>query len=185
MNPNARQVAIDILRELGHEDEARWLEHPDAVRELLKHDPVERIDYEEVGCAGAECGGGDPTSEYRQPHSRTCPIAAAWRALGDPRAVADIQQAHERAIDASEQEMRLVAQSKCPHHRISRRHATSGGTCLECQKWWSAADLDPVVADRKPIDWGKTPAVRMSAVERALRLKLISKEQARNLLASP
>jgi len=36
MTPEALKVATDILRGLGMEDCARWVEHPEAVRELLR-----------------------------------------------------------------------------------------------------------------------------------------------------
>lgn len=101
MNPAAIQVAIDILRELGHEDIARWVEHPEAVRALLRDPPADRngecpgpAAYETIsGFHVGSCGG----SEYHY-HMRGCPIVAAWLAIGDPRAVVDVENAHEEAL---------------------------------------------------------------------------------------
>lgn len=90
MKPDAIQVAVDILRTLGLEDVARWVEHPDAVRALLKCGGFSGH-RDDLFCS--ECGesGWDA-------HERTCPVAAAWRALGDPRGQADIERAHEEAL---------------------------------------------------------------------------------------
>lgn len=181
MKPTARQVAIDILRELGHEDEARWLEHPDAVRELLRHDPIQRVDYEDIGCAGDGCDGGDPEHDYTQPHSRDCSVMAAWRALGDSRVDSNIARAHGRALDDSAHEMRLVAQTKCAHPQIVRRGLNA--ECHVCGKWWPTAELDVALADRKPMDWGDSPGVRMANVRRAMQAGIITPEEARAILS--
>lgn len=102
MKANAIQVAIDILRELGREDEARWIEHPDAVRALLKDPPADRNgecpgsrerDDASGDVRGWLCGGSVHDS-----HMPSCLIAAAWRALGDPRGQADIENAHDEAL---------------------------------------------------------------------------------------
>lgn len=96
-------ATIDRLRELGATDEMlRWLEHPEAVRVLLKGQPADRngecpgsVEYDDAtgDVCGRHCGG----SEY-SPHLPDCPVAAAWRTLGDPRGAADIELAHEEAI---------------------------------------------------------------------------------------
>lgn len=102
-------VVCDQLRALGLEDVARWVEHPDAVRELLKRGELAHVGDTHAGdwyCNG--CGA--PTDDAHQsvevnvfgrtPGEREhCPIAAAWRALGDPRGQADIERAHEEALN--------------------------------------------------------------------------------------
>lgn len=82
------EATIDRLRELGATDDVlAWLARPDAVRTLLKLNV-----YAGFGEVCQECGEGAGDA-----HLRTCPIAAAWRALGDPRGQADIECAREEA----------------------------------------------------------------------------------------
>lgn len=82
-------VVCDQLRTLGLEDVARWVEHPEAVRELLSHAPT--------SYGGERCEVCD-TAFMEESHYRTCSVAAAWRALGDPRGAADVERAHEEAL---------------------------------------------------------------------------------------
>lgn len=85
---NLDEATIDRLRELGIADDMlTWLAHPDAVRALLK-----LYVYAGWGELCQECGGAEGDS-----HLRSCAIAAAWRALGDPRGQADIERACEEA----------------------------------------------------------------------------------------
>ena len=103
VNVKLDQATEDRLRELGATDDVlRWVRNPDAVRALLKDPPADRngecpgsIEYDDASrdVRGFACGG----SEYDS-HRRDCPIAAAWRALGDPRGAADIENAHEEAL---------------------------------------------------------------------------------------
>ena len=86
-------VVCDQLRTLGLEDVARWVEHPEAVRELLRHSPVDAESTEPNMPECPQCESGP-----RGPHGRHCEVAAAWRTLGDPRGAADIERAHEEAL---------------------------------------------------------------------------------------
>lgn len=102
LDPKALAVLADALRSALPESDAaevlRWATHPEAVRELLKHASGEEFDSGgESRCAA--CFSHDV-------HYRTCRIAAAWRALGDPRGAADIERAHEEAL--REQERRTA-----------------------------------------------------------------------------
>ena len=91
-------IATDILRELGMEDVARWVEHPEHVRRYLKHTPVSGDETEDGACSGCR------VEEARgRTHLRDCWVTAAWRALGDPRGQADIERAHEEALYADSQ----------------------------------------------------------------------------------
>jgi hypothetical protein len=92
MTPDALKIATDILRELGLEDVARWVEHPDAVRELLRSAWGASRSGDDV------CGDANCHVFLDETHMRTCRVPAAWRALGDPRGQADIERAHEEAI---------------------------------------------------------------------------------------
>ena len=89
MTPDALKIATDILRELGLEDVARWVEHPDAVRELLAATPNIPYDVERGGEGCDACSVGYPLAV--RIHARDCTVATAWRALGDPRGQADIE----------------------------------------------------------------------------------------------
>lgn len=87
-------------------DVARWAAHPEAVRELLRHTPwhlPEDRDYENdsPNCAG--CTAVSVWNDADDAHARDCPIAAAWRALGDPRGAADIERAWEEALTMARQ----------------------------------------------------------------------------------
>lgn len=73
-------------------DLLKWAAHPEAVRELMKHTPA--YQDEDLVCPASEC----VTEHGRWPHTRACAIAAAWRALEDPRAAADHELAYEQAI---------------------------------------------------------------------------------------
>ncbi len=97
MKANAIQVAIDILRELGHEDMAKWVEQPDAVRMLLDVSPF----GDGERCESCQCDAGEShqTNWVGADQIPThCAVAEAWRALGDPRGAADIERAHEEAL---------------------------------------------------------------------------------------
>ena len=98
-DPKALAIITDHLRDLGLEDVARWVEHPDAVRELLRHSPIEPAEYSgnEWEALCRDCGENVDESRASA-HNRKCLVAAAWRALGDPRGQADIERAHEEAI---------------------------------------------------------------------------------------
>ena len=93
-------VVCDQLRTLGLDDVARWVEHPDAVRTLLESDQTHAItsmgEYEGESCDGC-------TEERSPSHERECQIAAAWRAIGDPRGAADIERAHDEALQQETQ----------------------------------------------------------------------------------
>lgn len=82
------EATADRLRELGATDDmVRWLEHPDAVRELLTYTPTTEGD----DCAG--CGvSAFISSDGRvgRAHLRSCEVVGAWRHLGDKRAAADL-----------------------------------------------------------------------------------------------
>lgn len=84
---NLDEATIDRLRELGATDDMMtWLAHPSEVRALLKLSPYN----------GAErCDACD--EDAYDAHLCACPIAAAWRALGDPRGQADLERAREEA----------------------------------------------------------------------------------------
>lgn len=85
---DALKVALDALREaLGECDVVRWVESPDAVRELLKHKPWR--DY-------AQCADCDAMAD--DAHRRDCAVADAWRVLGDSRGAEDIERAHAEAL---------------------------------------------------------------------------------------
>lgn len=96
-DPKALAVFLDAAREAFGElapEVARWVEHPDAVRELLQLNPaLSRDEAAEAYGSCERCAAYDG-----EPHARDCPIAAAWRALGDPRGAADIERAHEEAL---------------------------------------------------------------------------------------
>lgn len=84
-------ATIDRLRELGATDEMlKWLEHPEAVRELLLHPPLME-EYGEAICPRCDA----PTSVAHLP---MCAVAAAWRTLGDPRGAEDVERAQTEAL---------------------------------------------------------------------------------------
>lgn len=82
------QVITDMLRELGLEREATWVEQREHVATLLKLNPATGYDNSCESCM----------SDSGSAHSRMCGVAAAWRALGDPRGAEDIEWAHEEAL---------------------------------------------------------------------------------------
>lgn len=69
-------------------DVVRWAKNAQHVRALMKDPPADRNGECPNGCYG------DPYT----PHDRDCPIVAAWHALGDPRAVQDVDNANEVAL---------------------------------------------------------------------------------------
>ena len=84
-------------------DVAKWAANPGAVRELLKHTPQEALFAESIECPACdalqdEAHGITPVGIGPDWPQRPCPIAAAWRALGDPRGAQDIERAHEEAL---------------------------------------------------------------------------------------
>lgn len=90
MTEAEKSTITDLLRQHGLEDVARWVEHPEAVRTLLKLAlPVGECQGDESRCLGE----GDWYA-----HSARCEVAAAWRSLGDPRGAADIANTHDEAL---------------------------------------------------------------------------------------
>jgi hypothetical protein len=85
------QVVVDMLREHGFDTEARWIEQREHVTQLLSYRPYIGIYASEHVCA--ECEADEGTSCFAN-----CKVAAAWRALGDPRALADVERAHDEAL---------------------------------------------------------------------------------------
>lgn len=98
-------VITDHLRDLGMEDVARWVENPGAVRLLVA------LPHYAPNETCRDCGADvDESHGQTFDHPRNpqwCRIAAAWRALGDPRGQADIERAHEEAL---RQNVRLFPQ---------------------------------------------------------------------------
>ncbi len=97
-------------------DVAKWAANPGAVRELLRHEPIAAPEQDQQ-CASC-------LSWRDQSHLPRCTIAAAWRALGDPRGAQDIERAHEEAL--REQDGRGV------HCRAEVPRA--GGLVAECTR---------------------------------------------------
>ena len=112
-------VVCDQLRTLGLEDVARWVENPDAVRELLKHEPT-YADFNDRTCPCCGVGDGEAHRRGELPHDEHCRIAAAWRALGDPRGAADIERAHEEALRENRGPGRWVALHRTPMGRAEQ-----------------------------------------------------------------
>jgi hypothetical protein len=84
----ARDIEVAVKPE-DAADVAKWAQAPDAVRELLKHTPINVSGYEyEISCA--ECAAD-------QGHHPDCAVFAAWAALDDPRAAEAIGAAFDRA----------------------------------------------------------------------------------------
>lgn len=83
-------------------DLAKWAANPQHVRELLKLDPYRPAMID--GADGEYCWACYATDSAA--HHPTCAVAAAWRALGDPRGAEDIERAHEEAL--REQARRVV-----------------------------------------------------------------------------
>lgn len=95
----------------------RWATNPGAVRELLKHTPA--YAPEDLVCPASEC----VTEHGRWPHTRQCPIASAWRALGDPRGAADIELAHDQALIEDEIHEIALRQDLTESQRLCLRAA--------------------------------------------------------------
>lgn len=74
-------------------DVVRWAKNPDHVRRYLKHTPVSGDETEDGACTGCRI---EEARGYS--HLRKCWVAAAWRALGDPRGAEDIERAHEEGL---------------------------------------------------------------------------------------
>lgn len=115
MMPAQLAVLADHLRSILSEqdaaDVARWAQHPEAVRELLLHDPL-MFEHDAAGvCPRCDAPMGEVhnlTSRIESIGLRfSCPVTAAWRALGDPRGAADIERAWEEAL---RQNVRLFPQ---------------------------------------------------------------------------
>ena len=109
-DPEALAVLLDAARACYGDDseQVRWLLNPGAVRELLSHTPGQ-IDDDSY-CPS--CGVGLYESHGVTAPRGHCPVAAAWRALGDPRGAADIERAHEEAL--REQANRILRASGYP-----------------------------------------------------------------------
>ena len=92
-----RALLSEILTDEGHTVElAEDAAQARAVRELLRHSPVSTEDYtgNEWESICADCNENVDS----RGHLQRCAVAAAWRALGDPRGAADIERAHEEAL---------------------------------------------------------------------------------------
>jgi len=85
------RVITDMLRELGMEREATWVEQREHVATLLKQ-PMGEFNDDGMSCSGCGCDVSFDT------HFRACPVAAAWHVLGDPRGAENIERAHEEAL---------------------------------------------------------------------------------------
>ena len=102
-DPRALAVLLDAARACYGDDseQVRWLLNPEAVRVLLSHEPTEANapDWACPSC-GAQWGWAHV---HRSTFSRqeVCSVSAAWRDLGDPRGAADIERAHEEALQQS------------------------------------------------------------------------------------
>lgn len=108
-DPKARAIALDALQQsLGlnaadAEEAFRNAQHLVHVRELLSHEPHVRYnDGDEISecpqCGTQTAAHGRESFPSGGPTRRYCRVAAAWRALGDPRGAADIERAHEEAL---------------------------------------------------------------------------------------
>lgn len=106
VTPAQLAVLADHLRSILSEQDAadvmRWAQHPEAVRELLLHDPL-MFEHDAAGvCPRCDAVMGEAhnlTSRVERTGLRfSCPVAAAWRALSDPRGAADVERAHEEAL---------------------------------------------------------------------------------------
>jgi hypothetical protein len=93
------QVITDMLREMGMEREATWMEQREHVATLLKLNPRTGEYYV---CQVCEMDDG-------MSHLQACPVAAAWRALGDPRGAEDVERAHEESLRQESQRMNRAA----------------------------------------------------------------------------
>jgi hypothetical protein len=82
---------------------AKWVEHPDAVRTLLGRSITSTTNDGTQVCASCGYDVNDMGVSFNYSHERTCWVAAAWRALGDPRGAADIERAHDEALRMARQ----------------------------------------------------------------------------------
>ena len=137
-------------------DVAKWAANPGAVRELLR---CARYTEDEEDPACCDCG-----AFHDQSHSRTqllnspgkpwrdCTIAAAWRALGDPRGAADIEQAHEQA-------MRQQATRRMLRHEGDPRfHGVLAARALEPEAVGLFAGLPYPEANRHALEYARSLA---------------------------
>lgn len=145
-NPAALAVLLDAARACYGDDseQVRWLLNPDAVRALLRHAPTTER-YDEQACPHCEAIHDDTA---RSIHSRTCPVAAAWRALGDPRGQADIERAHEEALRDRRQMSRTATHGEWgpgPAARLLPRQQSDarGMEAVEAEaRLWCPSDED-------------------------------------------
>lgn len=106
MNDLQLKVLLDALESVGEPvapadvaEVLRWARAPDAVRELLRHTPLQPHEVgESVWCRGCAAALANSRSGEPYSHLRRCAVAAAWRALGDPRGAEDIERAHDEAL---------------------------------------------------------------------------------------
>lgn len=91
-----------------------WLEHPDAVRELLSHTPQESVYADRINCPACGAESSESHGRCELPHDDYCPIAAAWRAIGDPRGAEDFERAHEEALADNRDRIAIAAQAGNP-----------------------------------------------------------------------
>jgi len=92
--PSAGSLLVlqDAAREAFGDDAEilLWLQHPDAVRQLIRG--IRSLHTYDT-CADPDCH----SVLQVESHYRLCKIGAALRALKDPRALVDIDLAHEEA----------------------------------------------------------------------------------------
>lgn len=106
---NLDDATADQLRELGAtEDMLTWLRHPEAVRTLVNLDPEVGGDYACQKCMSYAA------------HLSSCVVAAAWRALGDPRGAEDIERAHVEAIGEDGWRARQRSREYAPRRPMPR-----------------------------------------------------------------
>ena len=82
------QVVADMLREHGFDEEARWIEHRDAVRVVFANFTTSD---------GGYCVSCGETTGYS--HLRTCKLAQSLRDLKHPAIEEDADSAHYEALD--------------------------------------------------------------------------------------
>lgn len=112
----ARDIEVAVRPE-DAADVAKWARNPGAVRELLSYTPTvgpmrdDEPAIEMCARCGAEDGQVHNVVAFRLVEvagatshtiATPCPVATAWRALGDPRGQADIERAHEEALREQE-----------------------------------------------------------------------------------
>ena len=144
------KVITDMLREEGLEDVARWVENPDAVRTLFRHvysassSACEARRSDAPAGQSAACWGDDET-----PHDPWCPVAAAWRTLGMPEALRDVENAHEEAF--AEDARRPAAKRVEAGRMMTEGRATPEDVVRATAQTWRV----PAVGDAvwSPIIW--------------------------------